>query len=240
MRATNGVHNETLEDRIFSALKQSVYWTEKTRSNGKTIQGLTCPVCGDRSAWAYTDGPMAINCNRANSCGARTKTLTLFPEVRLNIEREFPATKDDPHKPAREYLRTRGLSEVFKGLNFRYFKNVRNTGSGAVLFPVGKDDKGKEILNGRLFNPPSGEGKTHNIGSTSGKFWRHPSLSYDPDRPTHITEGILDALSLLELGHQAIAVLSSGQDPARVDLSEFKYKILAFDSDEAGYRACRK
>jgi len=108
------------------------------------------------------------------------------------------------------------------------------------MFPVGTDGKDKEVMNGRLFNPLAGDGKTHNIGSTSGRFWQHPGLAYDPSQPTWITEGIINALSLIEIGHQAIAVLAAGQDPAKVDLSAFPKKILAFDPDEAGRRACRK
>lgn len=231
----------TLSEKLFEALKQSEFWTEKTRHSGNTIQGLTCPACGDKSAWAYTNGPMAICCNRLSFCAARTKTLDLFPEVRRNIERDFPASKADPHRPAREYLLSRGFSaSTIQGLDFRYLKNVRNTGSGAVMFVIDRDEKGKELLNGRLFNPPSGEGKTHNIGSTAGRFWKHPGLVYDQNRPTWIVEGILDALSLIELGHQAISVLSAGQDPTRPDLVDFKAKILAFDNDESGIRACRK
>jgi len=229
-----------MKNRIHEALQQSPYWTEKTRSNGNNISGLICPACGDKSAWAYNGEPWAINCNRKSQCGASTKTLELFPELRRNIEKDFPATKDEPDRPAREYLISRGLNEVLNGLEFRYLKNVRNSGSGAVMFPVGRDEKGKEVMNGRLFNPPGGEGKTHNMGSTAGRFWQHPGYTYNPNQKTYITEGILDALSLLEMGLQAIAVLASGQNPAKVELSFFKEKALAFDNDEAGHQACQK
>jgi len=232
--------SNALGERLLDCLKTSPYWTKKTRITGTTIQGLICPLCDAPTAWAYAGGPMAINCNRQSQCGAKTKTLELFPEVRRNIEKDFPATKDDPHRPAREYLRSRGLLHVLTGLEFRYIKKVRNTGSGAVLFPVGKDEGGKEVLNGRLFNPPQGEGKTHNIGSTSGRYWQHPGMTYDPNQKTYITEGILNALSLLEIGIQAVAVLASGQDPDKVDLSQFTNKVLSFDNDEAGHRACQK
>lgn len=226
-------------EKIHEALKNSPYWTEKTRSNGRTISNLICPECTDKTAWAYEAEPMSINCNKG-ACKAITNTLDLFPELRRNIEKDFPATKDDPDRPAREYLLSRGLNRVLNGLDFRYLKNVRGSGSGAVIFPVGKDEKGKETLNGRLFNPPAGDGKTHNIGSTAGRFWQHPGHTYKPHDKTFVTEGILDALSLLEMGFQAIAVLASGQDPAKVDLSFFKEKVLAFDNDEAGHRACKK
>lgn len=234
------MESEILNQKILTCLKNSPYWTEKTRSNGKTINGLICPACCDKTAWAYDGEPWAINCNRKSNCGASTKTLDLFPELRRNIEKDFPATNDEPHRPAREYLSSRGLVKALDNLNYRYLKNVRSTGSGAVMFPVGKDDKGKEVLNGRLFTPPGGEGKTHNIGSTAGRYWQHPGHAYKPHDKTFITEGILDALSLLEVGQQAIAVLASGQDPAKVDLSFFQEKVLAFDNDEAGRQACQK
>lgn len=229
-----------LGQRILERLKNSEFWTAKTRTTGDTIQELKCPVCG-KSAWAYTVSPMSINCNKTNSCNARTKTLELFPELRRDVERDCPATKADPHRPAREYLLSRGITpEALKGVDYRYQANARQTGSGAVMFFVGKDDKGKEILNGRLFNPPSGEGKTHNSGSTAGRYWRHLGHTYDPAQPVYITEGILDALSLHTLGAQAVAVLAAGQGPGKVDLTEFQNLVLAFDNDDAGRRAVKK
>ena len=230
----------SLPEKILQRLKNSEFWTAKTRTTGRTIQNLVCPVCGDKSAWAYVE-PMAIVCNKANQCGARTKTLELFPELRRDVERDYPATKADPHRPAREYLLARGITpEALKGVDYRYQANARQTGSGAVMFFVGKDDKGKEILNGRLFNPPSGEGKTHNSGSTAGRYWRHHGHTYDPAQTVYITEGILDALSLHTLGVPAVAVLAAGQDPGKVDLAEFQNLVLAFDNDDAGRRAVKK
>lgn len=230
----------SLAERLLEALKVSPYWTNNTRISGNTIQGLICPLCGDKTAWAYSE-PMAINCNKLGRCQGRTKTLELFPEVRRNIERDFPPKKTEPHRPARKYLLLRGIPDtILEGLDYRYLKNVRNTGSGAVLFPVGRDEKGKEILNGRLFSPPDGEGKTHNTGNSSGRFWSHPNFPLDPARKVWITEGTLDALSLLVFGKQALAVLSAGQDPKKIDLKEFKHLVLAFDNDEAGRKAVKR
>lgn len=230
------------EEKLLETLRQSTYWTEKTRDNGTTIQGLICPACDDKNAWAYSNSPLSINCNRKNQCGIRTKTLDLFPELRRNIERDFLPTKEDPHRPAREYLRSRAIpNALLHGLDFRYQPNVRKTGSGAVMFFVGKNNDGKELLNGRIFNPPEGEGKTHNNMSTSGQYWQHPSFTYDFNKPVWIVEGILDALSLLALGEQAIAVLSSGQDPKKLQLGKFIGGfVLAFDNDPAGHHACNK
>ena len=230
-----------MSERYLEAIKASHYWTPRTRISGNTIQKLRCPACDDLDAWAYSAGPMSINCNRLSQCGARTKTIDLFPELRRNIERDFPPTKDDPNRPAREYLHSRGLTAAtIKGIDYRYLKNARGSGSGAVMFLVGKDEKGKIIWNGRLFNPPPKETKGHNDGTTAGKFWKNPGRTYDPDRRTWIVEGIIDALSLWELGEQAVAVLSAGQAPAKVDLSDFKNLVISFDNDDAGRAACRK
>jgi hypothetical protein len=228
-----------LTEKILQALKSSPYWHQRTRITGNTIQGLVCPVCGDKSAWAYSDSPMSVNCNKLGSCSARTRTLELF-NIRQDIEKEFKPTKADPHRPARAYLESRGIKNSLKGLDFEYWPNVRKTGSGAVMFPVGKDEKGKPVYNGRLINPPPGEGKTHNSNSTAGQYWKYPGIKYNPNQQTYVTEGILDALSLIEIGHQAIAVLSAGQDPGKVDLSEFNKLVFAFDPDDAGAKATKK
>ncbi len=235
-------NDSALAAKALECLKNSEWWTNSTRISGNTIQGLTCPACGEKgAAWAYLDSPMAINCNRLSQCGARTKTLELFPELKRNFDTDFKDDKADPQRPAREYLLSRGIPEaLLKGLNFWYLANVRNTGCGAVMFTVGKDAQGKIVSNGRLFNPSVGEGKTHNIGSTAGLYWRHPGFTYDPNQPVWITEGIIDALSLLAMGLQAIAVLAAGQDPAKLDLSEFPQKVFAFDNDDAGRAACKK
>lgn len=231
----------SLTDKVFTALKNSAFWTDKTRVSGATIQGLTCPACGEKArAWCYAESPMSINCNRGK-CGARTRTVELF-DIRLNIEKEFPASKKTPHLPAAAYLESRGLKSTLDGLTFAYWPNIRKTGSGGVMFPLGKDAAGKDAWNGRLFNPPPGEGKTHNQGSTTGLFWRHPGRVYDTGKPVLVVEGIIDALSLIELGHQAIAILASGQDPAKLveGLKEFEALVLAFDPDPAGQRAAKK
>ena len=165
----------------------------------------------------------------------------MFPELRRDVERDYPATKADPHQPAREYLLSRGITpEALKGVDYRYHAKTRTDCGGAVMFFVGRNNKGEEILNGRLFNPPRGEQKGHNTGSTSGQFWRHQGHTYDPAQPVYITEGILNALSLHTLGIQAVSVLSSGQDPGKVDLAEFQNLVLAFDNDDAGQKAVRK
>lgn len=233
--------NSIIAARVKERLKASSYWTQRTKDNGRTIQGLICPECGDKSAWAYSAEPMSVNCNRLNTCGARAKTVELL-NISLDIEKEFPPVKGDKHRPARIYLESRGLRQSLDGLAFEYWpgRRVRNGSAGAVMFQV-QSQTGK-VFNGRLINPPDGESRGHNSGSTTGCYWRHPGREYDPQKTTFVTEGIIDGLSLIETGpgQQAIAVLASGQDPAKVELPPLGRLVFAFDNDAAGLAATKK
>lgn len=232
-----------LSSKAMEALKSSEYWTPKTRVTSKTIQNLVCPCCGDTTAWAYAighkTGPMAICCNRKNNCGAITKTVDLF-NILLDIEKEYPATPRDKNKPARIYLESRGIRRGLKDLEYEYWPKVRKeSSSGAVMFPVQTPDE-ETIFNGRLLNPETGIGKTHNTGSTTGCWWTHPCIDYNPEEKIFITEGIIDALSLIEIGKQAVAVLSSGQDPTKINLPAVDKLVIAFDNDIAGAAGTKK
>jgi hypothetical protein len=228
--------------KLRARIRASNLWTNRSKETDRHIYGLKCPECGHPEASVYREGPFTILCSRKNQCGARVKTLDLFPDLVVNIERDYNPTSDDPHRPAREYLYSRGLSlKSIEGLRFEYRKNVRKTGSGGILFYVGKNAAGEDVWNGRLFSPPEGEGKTHNQGATAGVFWKHPRVLYDPNKPTYGVESIIDALSLFEMGNQAIALLSAGQDPAKIDLGDLRRNfVVAFDPDSAGGGGLKK
>ncbi len=213
--------------------------TQKTVEKGGYINNLVCPECGKTEAWAYSNAPFAIVCNRQNQCGARTKTIPLF-NLSARIEQEYKPTKKDPNKPARAYLESRGISaSLIEQLAYEYHPKTRKGCGGGVMFPVDSKE-GKKLYNGRLINPPPGQGKTHNIGKISGHHWQMPDMKYDPEQPTYVTEGILDALSLITMGYQAIAVLGAGYDPKRFNLSYFGNLVFAFDADQAGAKFTRK
>ena len=152
--------------RLQERIKGSPLWNSKSRENGDFYQQLTCPDCGRDSAWAYKENPLAVICNHKNKCGCITKTLSLFPDILKNIENEFGPTGADPNRPATEYCRLRGLNGSLEGVKYRYLGDTRHCGSGAVMFDVSGD-----VLNGRIFNPPKGEDKSHNVGGTRGLHW---------------------------------------------------------------------
>lgn len=220
--------------RAYDAIRTSPFYSDKTKENDTYITNLTCPECGHREAYAWKQSPWAIVCNRKNNCGSICKTLDLFPEIKQDFELDFKPTPKRPHRPATEYLASRGLDASLNGLEYKYLPDIRGTGCGGVMFQIAGG-----VENGRIFTPPRGGGKTHNIGKTTGLFWRHPGINYRPTDPTFVVEGIINALSLIEMGYQAIAVLSAGTRPDTLDLSDFPKLILAFDNDKAGRKCAR-
>ena len=231
-------HRDDLTAEIIQALRSSSYWTEKTKENSKYIQGLTCPECGEQEAFAYRESPFTIFCNRQNHCGAAAKTMPLLG-ISANVESRFKPAKQDPQRPAREFLRLRGLpADLLKKTKFEYRRDARKGCGGGVFFPVGK------TWSGRLFNPPSGEGKTHTAGPLDGQFWQLAPEEYRKDKPLHITEGIINALSLFAMGQQAVALVAAATDPAKFDLAKLQAMgsqlVLAFDGDEAGAKYTKK
>jgi len=226
-------------DEILEQLRDSPYWSPKAKIVGKYIENIICPECQRPEAFAYSASPLAIICHRNNKCGETTAITRVFPNLLSSIEERYPATETDPHLPAKRFLSIRGIEKAAEGLNFKYIKNCRGLGVGGILFYVGVNSAGKEVWNGRIFNPPKGEQKGHGFGSQEGLYWQHPALSYDYSKPTYVTEGVIDALALIEMGFQAIAVLASKRDPANIDLSMWKELIFAFDNDSAGWKAHR-
>lgn len=223
-------------------IKSSDLWGPRSKESATKIYGLVCPECSRPDAWAYADFPAVIMCSHKSSCGARTKTLELFPDVIPNIEKEFPPTKSDPDRAAREYLYSRGLTmKSMDGLRFRYQQKIRGGKSGGVMFHVGKNSAGQEVWNGRIFYPDPGEDKAHNSGSTAGVVWRHPGIVYDPGKPTFVTEAVIEGLSLVEMDLQAVSVLTSVADPNKIDLGGLeKNLVIALNPDDAGADGLRK
>lgn len=228
-------------NEVLSALKNSQYWCKKTRESGSAINGIICPACGQPEAFCYAERPFSIFCHRNSDCGVTTKTLSLFPDIFANIDKKYKPTKEDPLKPAKKFLELRGIPEFYlKGVEYKYQENIRSCGSGGVMFFVGKGGDGGKVYNGRIFSPPHGEDKSHNQGKTKGMVWHHPKVNYDKDQVVYVVEAIIDALSLIAMGFNAVAILASGADPKGSNLSRFGKPVFAFDNDVAGQKGLKR
>ena len=219
-------------------IRNSSHWNAKSKESNGHFYGLKCPSCGEPEAYWYSEKPFSIHCHRLNKCGAKTRLKDLFPEI-FQFEKCFPATKEDPHFPAKAYLQSRGITkEAIDGIRFEYRQNIRGGNSGGIMFFVGTNEKNMAVFNGRVFNPSAGEGKTHNDGACSGMLWR--PVNIDTSKEVYFTESIFDALSLIQMGCQAVSVLTASVNPENFDISEFQKPIIAFNSDPAGIKGLKK
>ena len=213
-------------------------WTSKSKENKDHYYGIQCPQCKAPEAFFYFDNPGTIHCHRGNECAKKTLMRDQFPEL-YNFEKSFPVTESDPYAPAKSYLQSRGFeAETMRGVQFEHWSNIRNTGSGGIMFFVGINAKGEEVWNGRQYNPPKNEGKTHNVGESRGLIWTPPGIQ--KDQPVYFCEAILEALSLRQLGLQAVSVLSASANPENFDISEYSRPIIAFNNDPAGIKGLRR
>jgi hypothetical protein len=223
--------NRQTAKKIETKLKASELWNQQaSKIENGFIRGLICPSCKESEAFTWQKNPDFIVCPRKNNCGNRTAIGELFPHLHEKFEIRYPPTEQDPNRPARKYLEERGLSHSLEALEFEYVSKPReNASCGAVMFKI--DD---ETSNGRLLNPKQDEGKSHNTGSTAGKIWLQPGIEYGEDRPLYVCESVIDALSIIEIGHPAISTLSSNQSPNEIELPPHSELVLAFDNDLAG------
>lgn len=147
--------------------------------------------------------------------------------------------------PACEYLESRGLS-IKEGNPFLIGYDPKsdpayNPEKGVhhycqrLIIPISKGfylarriDGGKEF---KALYPRDGEATVFNAKALAGN-----------NTVIFVTEAALDALSIIDAGHQAIATNSTSNvprliDKLRLDPPSEKIFVLAFDKDNAGYRA---
>lgn len=206
------------------------------------VYEVECPACGRKKAYMFWSKPYGLKCP-SDHCGEVSKIQDLYPDL-CNPERHAP-TADCPNLPARVFLQNRGLStdlinRLEKNGKFRHLENARKLGVGAIGFPV-INGKGESVLNGRLYMPPPGEDKGHNVGSTAGGMWTPPDI--DPNKAMFCVEGVIDAMSLIQEGYQALSYLSAQNRTDYTSLyRQFPNKkfILAPDNDAAGKASVKR
>lgn len=149
-------------------------------------------------------------------------------------------------KVAQEYLKSRGISEETAaryGLGYdakykTFNKNAEGKSSPAVwqalIIPTGKSSF---IVRNTAKDP--GDKNRYRKKGTSILF--NSKALYNSDRPVYITEGELDALSIMEAGGVAVGLGSTSNYTQLVAMIEKQTPaqplILALDADERGREA---
>lgn len=239
--------NNSIKHEVLAALQGPTY---NGKLAGKYISKIECPSCDKPEAFAGIDEPWVVKCGRANNCGEYHHVKDLFPEFfETWTERFQPATEEDrikhPTAVADAYLMDgRGfeLSQIRGWYTQEYFHHAElNIGSTTVRFAM---------PNGyweRVLDKPQrfGKQKARCVGNYKGLVWKAPKLNWEALADASqiwITEGIFDAIALMQNGIVAVSNISSSNYPSAflADLAKTcgtaKKPVIVWaqDADKAG------
>ena len=211
----------------------------------------TCPYCGRSDGKFYINTETTkFNCKHA-SCGEKGNIITLFQKLGIKETVEFDgfvskkAKKEqsvvldyndlielDKNNHMVSYMKSRGISyETLTGANVMYSKSKRS------LAFIAKRYYGKDVAcsfrgeNKLIFQAPHSQ----------QVLWGAENLNYR-NNTIYITEGRVDALSLMEMGIENVLSMPMGcSSHGWIDkdwdlLHNFKKIVLCFDNDEPGHK----
>jgi twinkle protein len=198
---------------------------------GKTISRDPCPECKSTDnlvTWEYKG-------KRFTKC--KTLECSYKKENHEDIKILFDS---EPVKDSTEPMFLTGRYEDIRGISRKVCENIGIMVQGTNLIFQYKESQKVRIAK------PDGKKDMYWIGkqSEAGLFGEH--LDYDFNKSIFITEGEIDAASLIEQGYQAYSI-NSGAASAEKELTQklslinkFKNIYLWFDNDEAGKLAIKQ
>jgi len=213
------------------------------KQRGKYLREGVCPKCEQKSLFIKADEPNNVKCGRVNKCDYSTMTRELYPDLWQTLEQRFPATQQDPNATAKAYLRSRGIdpvkcvAEFVQGQRFESEAISDPKGTSTVKFTLPNGSTWERFI--QVIEMPDKPKKAHFTGGYAGYWWQ-PS-NFDPQRGQQVflVEGIIDALSLIQSGFHAVALMSCNNWPER-SLKAYLDKgikwVVALDNDDAGQR----
>ncbi len=210
------------------------------------LEAGTCPSCGKRSLWAFSEAPWVVRCNRLNKCASELHVKELYPELFASWSDRFVRSPEAPNAAADAYLRdARGFDLARLAgwyVQESYYSHELKIGSATVRFPLAGGAYWERIID----QPERfGDRKATFHGQYGGTWWQPPNLPADAAE-LWLVEGIFDAIALMHHGIAAVALLSCVNYP-RAALAALAEQcaaagrprprlVWALDDDRAGRR----
>jgi len=212
------------------------------RIEGAHLRKGRCPECGKSELWTEAERPWMLFCARLNKCGARIPVKTLYPELFNRFGQDYPPTRQEPDATSRAYLRSRGIEPdaLPPGVFVQGSRGVEVEEGKWTDFPTVKFALEGGAACHRLIDY-QGKDKNRFEGSYKGRVWCLPG--FEATGEVWLTEGILDALSLIQAGKAAVSVISAGhvpQDWLNTLVHRRVRLVLALDNDKAGHNGSEK
>lgn len=223
------------------------------------LQQGRCPSCGKKELYTNYESPWVLRCGRLNKCGEELHIKELFPELFSSWSDRFPlktnpqsGTVDNPNVAADAYLQHgRGFNlTMINGWYSQgsYYCGKRDMGTATVKFALQNGASWERFID----NPQRfGKQKANFVGSYQGYWWQPPtidSLDLTNVKELWLTEGIFDAIALLQNAVAAFALMSCNNFPdkaleqldALLPTNMRPTLVFAFDDGKAGESFTKK
>ncbi|MDO4643455.1 MAG: toprim domain-containing protein [Cardiobacteriaceae bacterium] len=236
--------NEQQYERLLRSLIEDYDFKEV---EGEYLNRGICPECGKRELFISKSNPWRLCCNRRNRCGFSASTFELYRHsLFADWSQYYPHSESNPKATADAYLSyARGFNlEKIRSLYSQehYYDHKTKQHTATVRFTLcdGNATWERFIDNTDCFSGQKGRA----LGSYKGLWWQMPNETFEANE-IWITEGIFDALSLIQIGYTAISSISCGNYPDAF-FSMLRQKslkpliIFAMDNDPAGKEAIKK
>ena len=236
--------NETGREQIIKNLKRDFSFVE---SKGVLRKGK-CPACQKSEMFTKVAEPWVIFCPRQNKCEGgpyRATAKELYPELYENYNKRCPPTEENPNATADAYMQeSRGfnLSKV-RGLytQGKFHTKGASKSTATVRFMIDEDhgihmDRFVETITVTDEDGETEERKQHFKSQYKGLAWQPPGQEIKKGDTVFLTEGCIDAISLIVHGYKAVATLASSNYPETF-LSHAPHGVIwvwALDNDKAG------
>ncbi|WP_372941462.1 toprim domain-containing protein [Shewanella sp.] len=220
-------------------------------NNKDFFQQGRCPTCGKKELYTSATSPWVLRCGRLNKCGDEFHIKDLYPELFESWSDRYKPTPQNKNASADAYLRDGRGFDISKIKNWytqgSYYCPERKIGTATVKF---------QLPNGasweRFIDKPQrfGKMKANFVGTFKGYWWQPPSGIPTDTKEIWLTEGIFDAISLIQSGITAVSLMTCNNYPA-ASLDELKRAyfeknrplpclVFALDDGKAGESFTRK
>lgn len=220
-------------------------------SNPEFLRQGRCPDCGKKELYTSAENPWVIRCGRLNKCASEYHIKELYPELFESWSDRHKPTQVNPNASADAYLRDGRGFDISKLSGWysqgSYYCIERQIGTATVKF---------ELPNGatweRFIDKPErfGKMKANFVGKYKGFWWQPPGGVPQDSKALWLTEGIFDAISLIQSGISAVSLMSCNNYPAEA-LKQLKTQyaaagvklpqlVFALDDGPAGEAFTRK
>lgn len=249
------MYRELLQE-VLPRLDQDFEFKE---AKGGFLQQGKCPACGKKELYTNASSPWLLRCGRLNKCGETYHIKELYPELFNSWSDRFPVapsnaagTVANPNATADAYLQHgRGFDIApLQGWYTQgsFYDGKRDIGTATVRFQIAPG-----VYWERFIDRPErfGKQKANFVGSYQGLCWLPPEsdpLHLISGKEIWFTEGIFDAIALMQNGIAAASLMSCNNFPETF-LEQLHIKlpagsrptlIFALDDGKAGEMFTRK